>query len=60
MYFAGEDRERLNSWLARVTLAVIPAHAGIYLVHLIVLDTHLALVDEWESGTSPIGLDRAY
>jgi len=36
-HFAGEDRELVNSWLARVTLAVVPAQAAIYLVHLIVL-----------------------
>ncbi len=37
MYFAGEDRERVNSCLARVTLVVIPAQARTCLVYQLVL-----------------------
>ena len=37
MYFAGEDRERVNSCLARVTLVVIPAQARTCLVYRLVL-----------------------
>jgi len=37
VYFAGEDRERVNSCLARVTLVVIPAQARTCLVYRLVL-----------------------